>query len=161
MPAAAPGNALPPHCFPCYSKSGKRRSFADKWETGSKQPTITQQKSHRPPRLLPLPNPPPGHPSGNRQFAAPQPPQRGPAAPRFPLGSRPLFLPGRALLTLAQPLHLQEPIRPMATGSGDTGHPVSQRHLLQPLPPDPGAAEPAAALGPPRTSGAASPSPVT
>lgn len=42
-----------------------------------------------------------------------------PQADAFPLGSRPLFLPGRCLLTLAQPLlfpreHLWEPVRPMA-----------------------------------------------
>lgn len=58
MTATAPGRGLPPHRFPCSSKSGKRKGFADKRETGSKQPTITQQKSNRPPRLLALPNRP-------------------------------------------------------------------------------------------------------
>lgn len=76
------------------------------------------------------------------------------AAPRVPLGSCPLFLPGRALLTLAQPReHLREPIGPMAAGSGDTGRSARSGTccslFLQAR---------AAALGPPHTPGAASPS---
>lgn len=89
-------------CSPCSGESGKRKGFADKREPGSKQPTITQQKSssgnpaagaHQTTRLLPAR--PPLHPSAG---AAPEPsasslPPRSPPA-TLPLGSRPLFLPG-------------------------------------------------------------------
>lgn len=58
MTATAPGRGLPARRFPGSGKSGNRKGFADKRETGRKQPTITQQKSSRARRLLSRPNHP-------------------------------------------------------------------------------------------------------